>query len=629
MKRSAESLALALSLGMTSLAEPPPFTLSAPLRTPDGHATVTLQAWPGEYRLLASTNLSAEWQPVSEVAVDASGHAQALCLLANSPSLFFRAQGKTPSDGAGCLAQFVTTGSDFSADVRCGSEPSAFAWLWSNGASGTSRPVASVSFGSAGARMQGLLCSPSSAVESINLGFDAADGGGTTPLEHRAAQNVAAVRFPYPLTGLRWWASSYNPITNTLDFSGFSRLEAIECFDCQPLRHVVVTNLPTLARVCFEDCDLRELDLSGNAALGDVRGALNAFTNIVTGRGTGPAIWHWCTRDNPQLTQSFQEDHTNFFALREYFIWNDNQSGALAPVSRVLNSLLASGNHFTSADLSNQPELQSVDLSYNALTNLVAAHSPAIVSLDAHGTRLPAAALDALLAALDAGSPHLSNLNLSQNAQPPTTNGLAHADILAARGVSVQIDRPESSDGRLEVFGGSSAITFVTESETPLMEVRTGAGAATNIVWHWGDGTVVSNALATRHDFGAPGVHTNYVEVLPPDSATYFGAQQYATRQGLRAVYGCANFPNLNFLFLYQESVAELSIAGCAHLTQLHFADNPVSAAVCDQWFLDLDAAVPGPVSNADFYYPSTARTAASDAAWASLVGKGYAMHPF
>jgi hypothetical protein len=47
---------------------------------------------------------------------------------------------------------------------------------------------------------------------------------------------------------------------------------------------------------------------AGNPNLGDVRGALNAFTNIVVGQGTGPNLWHWCTRDNPQLTQRFAPD---------------------------------------------------------------------------------------------------------------------------------------------------------------------------------------------------------------------------------------------------------------------------------------------------------------------------------
>jgi hypothetical protein len=131
-----------------------------------------------------------------------------------------------------------------------------------------------------------------------------------------------------------------------------------------------------------------------------------------------------------------------------------------------------------------------------------------------------------------------------------------------------------------------------------------------------------------NHNFGTAGRHTNYVQVLPASSVSYFGAQGGTTDQGISAVYGASNFPNLNYLFLFNESLIELSLAGCSQLTQLHLANNPVPIAVCDQWFIDLAQAVTGSVSNADFYYPASKRSNASDAAWSILVGKGFSMHP-
>ena len=38
-----------------------------------------------------------------------------------------------------------------------------------------------------------------------------------------------------------------------------------------------MANLPSLKRVCFEDCDLQELDLSGDPNLEDVRAAINGY----------------------------------------------------------------------------------------------------------------------------------------------------------------------------------------------------------------------------------------------------------------------------------------------------------------------------------------------------------------
>ena len=124
------------------------------------------------------------------------------------------------------------------------------------------------------------------------------------------------------------------------------------------------------------------------------------------------------------------------------------------------------------------------------------------------------------------------------------------------------------------------------------------------------------------------GRFTNYVEVIPPSSVTYFGAQWTITGQGIEGVFGAKNFPNLQFLYLYNESVAILSLAGCSNLVQLHLAGNPIPTDVCDQWFNDLDNAVPGPVTGADFWYPAASRSSASDAALTNLVSEGYVMHP-
>jgi hypothetical protein len=175
--------------------------------------------------------------------------------------------------------------------------------------------------------------------------------------------------------------------------------------------------------------------------------------------------------------------------------------------------------------------------------------------------------------------------------------------------------------------GGTNAVMFTTFSQQPHMEFRV-SSTPDSIIWHWGDGTTTVGATVASHDFGATGYRTNWVEVTPPECVTYFGAQGGYTGQGIQGVYHLTNFPNLNYLFLYQESVTELSLAGCANLRQLHLAANPVSSAVCDQWFVDLDAAVTNHVTGADFYYPAAARTSASDAARTSLIGKGFNMIP-
>ena len=625
-------IAVCLAAGPSAWADP---AVPAPALTnaacADGcHATFDLKAWPGDYVIQTATNLSGNWNNETNLSVGGSGAAGITLPLNGRDRLFIRAAGRSPSDGLGCLAQFLTLGSSFQPEVLCDDGAlEKFLWIWSDATTNTDHPVASKDFGTTGERWQGLLIQPANAITSINLGFDGADGGWTTLLNQRAAQNVGAVRFPHPLTSLRYWASSYNPITNTLDFSGFTSLEAIECFHCTSLQHVVVSNLPALRRACFEDCDLCELDLSGNPNFEDVRGAMNAFTNILVGRGTGPKIWHWCVRDNPQLIQRFADVMTNFYSLQELFIWNDNQSGTLTTGSTNLVDVMAYGNRFSAADFTGQSNLSLLWLARNELTNLVLTGCTRLQYLDAHENQLPTVVLDAILATLDTSASNLSQVDLSLNAQFPSVVGYTHYTNLVSRGVSVTLDGPDSTNGTNSVPGGTNAITFVTISRFPLMEIQTNAGAATNILWHWADGTITRDTLVASNDFGSAGPRTNYVEVLPPGSVTYFGSKEWVTGQGIKGVYGAANFPNLNFLFLYAESITDLSLAGCSNLVQLHLAGNPVPTEVCDQWFIDLDNAVTGPVTGADFYYPAGRRSSASDAAWTNLVNKGYAIHPY
>jgi hypothetical protein len=160
------------------------------------------------------------------------------------------------------------------------------------------------------------------------------------------------------------------------------------------------------------------------------------------------------------------------------------------------------------------------------------------------------------------------------------------------------------------------------------VEIRTDYGTPTNILWHWGDGRINTGVKSVDQYFTADGVFTNYVEVQPPGCVSLFGAEQDVLHQGIRAVYSASNFPALSTLYLPSQGLEELSLAGCANLLQISLAGNPVPTATGDQWFIDLDAAVPGPVTNADFTYPAAAATSASDDARANLVTKGFVLHP-
>ncbi len=600
-------------------------TLELESISPDGTtASLTLAASPGRYTIQTTSDLSAPWQDALSLVVDGAGVTDFSLPTGGAGRRFFR--GLTND-----AIVVETTGADFTPIVECAAGgPSTVRWHWSNGTTSNDYPQPIRHFGSAAARQHSLEIVAPARLTKFNLGFNGADGGGSTPLDPLAGQNVSRITFPAPLTDLTCFGATHNYALREIDFTGFTNVQYIECYECSSLQHVTVTDLPSLRRLCVESCALTELDISGLPELGDVRGALNRFTSITVGRGTGPKIWHWCTRDNPQMTQNFADIMGNFTAMQELYIWNTNQHGAFTIGSMVLRDFEAAQNHFTSVSLPGRANLQICYLQYNDLTSIDLSGCTGLRELDLSHNQLAPDTVDALLALLDTTCFQLGRVDLSNNPGQPSAAGVAHAQSLAARGVNVVIDVeiPEENDGRYDVPGGSSAITFTTSSQQPHMEIRV-TGTPASVIWHWGDGTITRGALVATHQFDSATSHTNYVEVVPASAVTYFGAQQGYTSQGITGVLGAANFPNLNFLYLYHEEVAVLDIAGCAALTQLHFADNPVTPAVCDKWFTDLDAAVAGPATGADFFFPSSARTSASNAAYQSLVAKGYAMHPY
>jgi hypothetical protein len=407
----------------------------------NGNFSLALQALPGAYTIQTKMDLSDSWSNQANVEVKSDGTAS-LEMAANlGTNLFLRAQGASPLGGIGFTTAFDTIGGNFSPAIYCSNAPpDQLMWKWSDGTTSSDFPISIKDFGSPAARTQHLTVLPATAITAINLGFDASDGGETTPLSDRPSQGVGAVHFPYPLTALRYWASSYNPITNTLDFTGFSSLEAIECFHCTNLPGVVMSNLPSLKRVCFENCDLQEMILTGNPNLEDVRAALNSYTNIVLGAGTGPKIWHFCTRDNEQLTQDLQEIMTNFYSLREPWIWHDSQSGALHFVSTNLTDVEFQDNQYSFADFSHQPNLQILWAYDNLLTNLVLTGCDSLQDLEAQNNLLTGLALDSILAALDASATNLIVANLTQNPGSPSAIGYMHYANLTNRGALVYLD---------------------------------------------------------------------------------------------------------------------------------------------------------------------------------------------
>ena len=107
-------------------------------------------------------------------------------------------------------------------------------------------------------------------------------------------QNLALAK-----NSLQYLCASYNPLTE-LDLRGFTALRFVELLYCSNLATLWLDTHPVLERLCVEDCNLGFVDLSGSAALKDLRSASNNYSSINWGT-TGAALWHICVRSNPQI----------------------------------------------------------------------------------------------------------------------------------------------------------------------------------------------------------------------------------------------------------------------------------------------------------------------------------------
>lgn len=280
---------------------------------------------------------------------------------------------------------FITEGSSF-APVISVTGSAVVTWTWADGTtSGSVTP--SKDYVSSGKRINKLLVEPWSALERINIGYDAGDAG-TNKIEFVGNQNVSDVQgleivAPY----LRQWCSSYNQI-ESLDFSNFINLDTIECFLSQSLKSVNLTNTPKLARACFEDCDLQVLDVSGCPNLEDLRGAQNSYTGINFGN-TKDKVWHICIRDNPQIVQAFPS-FRDFKKLRELFIWNTNQSGVLELATEEGCNVLAAENKYTTADFSacNFESGANIEMPYNNLEKIYIASRNGVTGINLNNNKL-------------------------------------------------------------------------------------------------------------------------------------------------------------------------------------------------------------------------------------------------
>ncbi|MBI5834124.1 MAG: hypothetical protein HZB16_17655 [Armatimonadetes bacterium] len=496
---------------------------------------------------------------------------------------------------------FTTEGDSFAPVLVVEGTP-AIEWTWSDG--GTSREARPTKrFGTAARRTHALRVTPWSALRRINIGYDAGDGG-SGEIERVPDQHVSAVTgLELVAPTLGQWCSSYNQIPS-LEFVNFAQLDTIECFLSGKLTSVTLRNLPRLKRACFEDCDLRELDLTQCPALEDLRGAQNAYSTIAFGR-IGAQVWHICVRDNPQMTdQKVFADLAQFPRISELFIWNDNQAGSIRiPATHPENgvALLADGNHYESLDLSgalrNAKSTASVAFRGNRLRQVKLDGCVQITELMLENNLLPAEQVDALLVAMDKLGRGRENIpdwtkpriDLRGNAAPGEAGRAAMARLaakgwtVAASDRTVQPPPPPNT--------GETRIDFVTVGDAT--HLRCDFDASASATWHWSDGTTApaaSGAAVARTGLGQ-GEHAAWLVISNGAALTRFGAADGGGQGHLTAIRGLEKAPALAILYVYNEGeLKTLARTSQTRIREYHLLGTALSLERCDQVYADLVA---------------------------------------
>jgi hypothetical protein len=257
---------------------------------------------------------------------------------------------------------------------------------------------------------------------------------------NRRAEGVTLVENISTLTGVRRFAAAHTALAGTLDFTGCSELEFIECFGAD-VQDVILTGCTSLVRLCLENCNLRTLDLNPvRATLRDLRAANQQGGRITLTPLTSPLAWlyHFCVRDQVVVGHP---SAAQLPVVQERWDWNTRQSGALRSASGAIRSLLTAGNQYTSADLTDQfPEgcKGTLNAAKNNLTSVTLTGCSGLSAIDLSSNRLGIAAVDDVLALVASWNTSGGTLNLSGNSAP-SFHGVATCAELRERGWEVTI----------------------------------------------------------------------------------------------------------------------------------------------------------------------------------------------
>lgn len=246
----------------------------------------------------------------------------------------------------------TVTGTSFAPKVELrGGSSATIDWQSSGATVGGTSTAPTITWGDAGPHAVLLSVSRRDDLTTINFGFDAAnDAGRYGPGAgyNHAAQAVTAVSGLRNLTGLKRFLAAGGPLTGTLDMTGCSSLEFIECFEAD-VESVVLDGCSSLIRLCVESCKLSLVDLNPvRTTLRDLRAAnqQGGLLEFVPLAGSLTSLYHFCVRTQELVNMPGLD---LLPIIEQWWVWGCGIVIPGTPVSTVLNSCLADNNQIGQA----------------------------------------------------------------------------------------------------------------------------------------------------------------------------------------------------------------------------------------------------------------------------------------
>jgi hypothetical protein len=347
----------------------------------------------------------------------------------------------------------TTTGATFSPSIGLvANSPATVTWLVN------SVPVATgtnptINFGTAATRTVQMNVTVGAVpaynqVYSVNFGFDSTLDPGIYsigPSYNYPPQQVAGMQYVNTLTGLSIFAAMQTNLTGTMDFTGLTALQFIECYGSL-INGVVLTGCTALIRLNVEQTNTSVLDLNPVAGnLYDLRAAGQRGGSLTFTTLSAPLthLYHFCTMSVSAPYHVINKPPPSQLpVVQQYWTWGDGFTGPFTFDSSAIYDVESFNNNYTSADVTGQfPPGRNgrLNLGLNLITSVNLTGCSGLTNIDLNSNSLDQPNVDAILATVDGWGTSGGFLDLSLNTAPSAA-GVASASNLTGRGWTVYVD---------------------------------------------------------------------------------------------------------------------------------------------------------------------------------------------